>query len=95
MKINMSNLKMQNPNMHINQIYSYFDLEYPKRINNDTKESVNKRKIFRKISCKYKIDNNGRLNAKNPFNNDDDIDMYYKIPYKDEKNFLINNRNIL
>ena len=89
-------LKLQMPKVHINQIYSYVDLIYLERISKINNTNITKRRNFRKLALKYKIDKTGRLCILNPFkdSNVENKALYYKIPYLEEKEILVNNIHI-
>ena len=91
----INELKIQNKNWHYNQILSKFDLKYPKRLEDKNISNIlEKRKSFRKCIDTYKIDKNNRLCILN-----DDLirnrqEKYFKIPYKHEKDIIINDCHV-
>ena len=72
------------PNMNYNQILSYFQIVYPDRISTKTKKDSIKCTAFRKICNNYKIKDQKRKSNKN------DIDGWFKIPYENEKENILN-----
>ena len=79
------------PNMNYNQILSYFQIVYPDRISTKTKKDSIKRTAFRKICNNYKINDQKRLLINNPYkSNKNDIDGWFKIPYENEKENILN-----
>ena len=84
------NLEIKNhPHWHINQIYSLFKLEYPKRMEGKEENNSDKRRRFRKEAENYKLDHNNRLTILNPLNKENEKDIAYKIPYLHEKENLV------
>ena len=82
--------------MHINLIYSYFDLSYPKKILQGNSISIsNKKRSFRELCNNFKLINIKRLLIKNPYKENilNNEDKWYKIPFEKEKNIIINNYN--
>ena len=86
-QIEIDKLKKKYPKMQINQIYSKFNLYYPKCLNNNDK----KKRKFRKLASKFILDNNGRLCIVNPINNKNNSSDIYKIPLANEKITLVKN----
>ena len=72
------------PNKNYNQTLSYFQIVYPDRISTKTKKDSIKRTAFRKICNNYKIKDQKRKSNKN------DIDGWFKIPYENEKENILN-----
>ena len=89
----INDLQRQNPNWHYNQILSKFDLKYPKRLEGKDKNSLEKKKNFRKYLDNYILDNNNRLCVLNPISKKDVEKKYYKIPYEHEKENIINDNH--
>ena len=91
----INELKIQNKNWHYNQILSKFDLKYPKRLEDKNISNIlEKRKNFRKCIDTYILDKNNRLCILN-----DDLirnrqEKYFKIPYKHEKDIIINDCHV-
>ena len=50
--------------MHINQIYSYCDLSYPKRLQGNSISISNKKRSFRELCNNFKLNNIKRLSNK-------------------------------
>ena len=62
---------------------------YPKRLFLKNEKNRIKKRKFRREALKYQLDNNNRLNIKNPLNKLEEKDMLYKIPYLHEKDILV------
>ena len=79
--------------MNINQIYSNFPLVYPDRLIGDSLSLNKKRRLFRDLSSKFKLNIQKRLIVLNPYkeNNDKGEEQWYKIPYTTEKDLIISN----
>ena len=82
-------LSKQNPNMHYNQILSYCNLKYPKRLEGNNQNILKKKQTFRSYLNKYKLNENNRLCIKNPFNKEIEENLLYKIPFKNEIDLIL------
>ena len=80
----------QNPDWNYNYILSKFNIKYPHRLEGKDSKSHDKRKAFRKYLNSYKLNENNRLAVINPLNKNNEKSKYYNIPYKHEKDILIN-----
>ena len=80
----------QNPDWNYNYILSKFNIKYPHRLEGKDSKSHDKRKAFRKYLNSYKLNENNRLCVLNPLNKINKKSKYYNIPYKHEKDILIN-----
>ena len=65
--------------MNYNQILSYFDIQYPKRLCAKDNKTLKLRQRFRKTASKYVLDEIERLCIKNPLNKTEEIEEIYKI----------------
>ena len=83
-------LQAQNPNWHYNQILSKFALRYPKRLEGNENRQLEKRRNFRKLCQSFRLDTNDRLTILNPLDRENETKTFYLIPYKHEKEILIN-----
>ena len=92
-KEDIAKLVLKYPNQHYNQILSQFPLKYPKRLDGNDPSTIQKRKIFRKNLNSYILNENMRLCVINPLNRDNESNVIYKIPYKHEKEILINDNH--
>ena len=89
------NIQQQNhPKWHINQILSFFNLDYPERISTNLIDNKDKRRIFRKEAAKYSLDKNNRLTVLNPLYKEDEKEIFYKIPFLHEKDILVKHTHI-
>ena len=86
----INQLQIQHPKWHYIQILSMCDLKYPERLKNKDKETLEKRKTFRKNIENYIIDKNNRLCVLNPLKKFNETKIYYRIPYSHEKDVIIN-----
>ena len=77
------------PKWHYNQILSLFNIKYPERMKGKSAAEGKQRTNFRKEAARYKLVENNRLCVRNPLNNKNDDDTYFKIPFLHEKNVLI------
>ena len=82
-------LVKQNPNMQYNQILSYCNLNYPKRLEGNNPNILKQRQNFRKYLKNYKLNENNRLCIKNPLNSDKETELYYKIPFSHRKDIIL------
>ena len=87
-------LQLQNPNWHYNQILSKFELKYPKRLEDKSISTLEKRKNFRKCIESYKLDKNNRLCILNKDLIRNRKNGSFKIPLKHEKNIIINDCHV-
>ena len=87
-------LELQNKNWHYNQILSKFELIYPKRLEDKSISTMEKRKNFRKCIELYKLDKNNRLCILNKNLIKNRKDLYFKIPFKHEKDIIINDCHV-
>ena len=60
-KDQINEMILKYPKMNINQIYSYFDLCYPKRMIGKSLAFSKKRKVFRDLCTNFKLDDTKRL----------------------------------
>ena len=79
----------KHPKWHYNQILSLFNIKYPERMKGKNAAEGKQRTNFRKEAARYKLDENNRLCVRNPLNNKNDDETYFKIPFLHEKNVLI------
>ena len=90
--VNIQNMQSKFPKMNYNQILSKFPIIYPERINSKSYNDTIQRANFRKLCTKFKINNDNRLEINNPYTSDinNNENNWYYIPYKDEKEIILN-----